>query len=52
MCICLVNRVSCYNVAMPKAKTKPKVKYVQVAALDQSVVDDVFNYLFDKLLKQ
>lgn len=37
---------------MRKAKTKPTIKYVQVATPDQSEVDDVFNYLFDKLLKQ
>jgi hypothetical protein len=37
---------------MPKAKTKPKVKYVQVATPDMTAVDDVFNYLFDKFLKQ
>jgi hypothetical protein len=37
---------------MPKAKTKPKVKYVQITTPDKSAVDGVFNYLFDKFLKQ
>jgi hypothetical protein len=36
---------------MRKAKTKPTIKYVQVANPDQSAVDDVFNYLFDKFFK-
>ena len=43
---------SCYNVAMPKPKIQPKVKYVQFATPDKPAVDDVFDYLFDKLLNQ
>ncbi len=37
---------------MPRKQTKPKVKYVQVKNPDQSAVDAVFNYLFDKVLEQ
>ena len=37
---------------MPKSKTQPKVKYVQVTTPDKSTLDKVFNHLFDKFLKQ
>jgi hypothetical protein len=37
---------------MPKPKIQPKVKYVQVTTPDKSAVNDVFDYLFDKFLKQ
>ncbi len=37
---------------MGRVKAKPKVKYVQIANTDQSAVDSVFDYLFDKFLKQ
>ena len=37
---------------MPQKKTKPKVSYKQVDNPDQSAVDSVFNYLFEKVLEE
>lgn len=37
---------------MPRKKTIPKVKYIQVENPDQKAVEQVYNYLFDKVLEQ
>lgn len=37
---------------MPRKKIIPKVRYIQVKNPDQSKVDEVFNYLFDKFFEQ
>ncbi len=37
---------------MPRKKIVPKVKYVQVSDPDQSAVNAVFDYLFEKVLEQ
>ncbi len=37
---------------MPRKKTVPKVKYIQVNDADQKAVDAVFDYLFEKLLEK
>jgi hypothetical protein len=36
---------------MPRKKTIPKVKYVPVKDAEQSAINAVFDYLFDKMLK-